>query len=129
MPEKIFVDTSGFFAFLNQDDLHHEEAKAQFGSGSRVTSNYIFDELMTLLTARGQKDFSVSFGAELRTGKDVKYHFLTLTEEEKSWQLYKKYRDHPLSFTDCTTLVLLREHRASKLLSFDEDLVRIAQNL
>ncbi|MBI2082620.1 MAG: type II toxin-antitoxin system VapC family toxin [Deltaproteobacteria bacterium] len=125
MAEKIFVDTSGFFAFLNKADENHEKARKGLESARIVTSSYIFDELMTLLTARGQKDLSISFGEQLRADKMIDYHFVTSKEEEKAWNLYKKYRDHSLSFTDSTTLVLLKELRIGNLLSFDETLLRL----
>lgn len=127
MPGKIFIDTSGFFAFLNKSDENHEEAKKRLSTAVvKMTSNYVFDELMTLLTARGQKALSITFGEQLRAGTMTGYHFLTASEEEKAWEIYQKFRDHPLSFTDCTTLALLREHRASGLVSFDATLLKVA---
>ena len=127
-PKNLFIDTSGFFAFLNKSDADHEEAKKRFAaSANKMTSNYVFDELMTLLTARGQKDLSISFGEQLRGGSLVACHFLSASEEEKAWGIYQKFRDHPLSFTDCTTLLLLREHQSSRLLSFDATLLKLVK--
>ena len=129
MPEKTFVDTSAFFAFLNKSDVNHQAAKKRLsGSGVKVTSNFIFDELITLMMARDQKDLSVSFGEKLRSGALVQYHFLKESEEEKAWTVYQKYSDHVLSFTDCTTLALLGEYKNVRLLSFDEGLMRLARH-
>ena len=129
MPEKIFVDTGGFFAFLNADDPDHKDAVRRLQDGKKITTNYVFDELVTLLAARGKRDLSVAFGEQLRTGRMVTVHFVTPREEEKAWQVYKKYRDHPLSFTDCTTLMMLRQHRIPDLLSYDGALLKAAKNI
>lgn len=128
MPDRIFVDTSGFFAFLNKSDANHEEARKRISTSAvKITSNYVFDELMTLLTARGQKELSITFGEQLRSESLVGIHFLAVSEEEKAWGIYRKFRDHPLSFTDCTTLALLREHKTSGLLSFDTTLLKLTR--
>lgn len=129
MPPKVFVDTSGFFAYLNTTDPNHNEARKRLVGTMAVTSNYIFDELMTLLTARGKKALSISFGEELRGGNMVSYHCLSIKEEGQAWDLYKKYRDQPLSFTDCTTLTLIREQRIRDLLSFDRVLIQLAASI
>lgn len=130
MSDKIFIDTSGFFAFINKSDDRHKDAKKQFSSSAtKLTSNYVFDELMALMTARGHKETSISFGERLRTESWMDYHFLTASEEEKAWGIYQKFRDHPLSFTDCTTLMLLREHKGLTLLSFDVTLLKLARQV
>lgn len=125
MRQRTLIDTSGFFAFINKADVNYKTAQETFKSSKLITTNYIFDELMTLLTARGKKELSIAFGEELRTRYPV--HHLSAGEEEKAWQLYKKYRDHLLSFTDCTTLLVLRDHKIPQLFSFDQDLLSLSQ--
>ena len=126
MSDLLFVDTGGFYSFLSQSDVHHREAeKLLLKPTAKMTSNYVLDELVTLLSVRGHKDIALSFGEKLRLGTFAGYHFLTPTEEEKAWHLYKKYKDHDLSFTDCTTLILLKEHRVSRLVSFDQELIKL----
>jgi len=39
----------------------------------------------------------------------------------KSWALFRQIRDKSLSFTDCTTLVLMEAHRINRIMSFDSD--------
>lgn len=130
MPGKLFVDTSCFFAFLNRGDVNHIKAVEYLKAHpKKVTSNYVFDELMALLTSRGQKNLSLTFGEELREKKWGDYYYVTLSDEKKAWDLYKKFHDHPLSFTDCTTLLLLKEKKVSLLASFDQGLIKASSSL
>ncbi len=53
-PRAVFVDTSAWYAYLNRADPDHT-AVANFlegFSGQLVTSNYVFDELITLVRMR-----------------------------------------------------------------------------
>lgn len=130
MPKKVFVDTSCFFAFLNRGDINHAQATEYLKNHpQKMTSNYVFDELMALLTSRGQKDLSLKFGEELRGGRWGDYYYLTLSDERRAWDLYKKFHDHPLSFTDSTTLFLLKEKKCALLASFDEELTKVSGSL
>jgi predicted nucleic acid-binding protein len=54
MMEHIFVDTSAFYAFINVKDPDHrkiEKFLSNFKGGIYIT-NYIFDEIVTLVNAR-----------------------------------------------------------------------------
>ncbi|HEX3999879.1 MAG TPA: PIN domain-containing protein [Pirellulales bacterium] len=52
----IFVDTGAWFAALVPDDAYHSAAAEFLRSNDEalVTTDYILDELLTLLKARGQ---------------------------------------------------------------------------
>jgi predicted nucleic acid-binding protein len=53
----IFVDTSVWFAGYVREESEHSTAAALLTapSGRLVTTDYIVDELLTLLVARGQR--------------------------------------------------------------------------
>ena len=50
----LFIDTGVFYAFLDHSDERHEEIAKIFQKRTElfVTSNYILDELITLLRVR-----------------------------------------------------------------------------
>lgn len=52
--KKAFVDTSAWYAFIKPDDPDHAEVKAaiQRWENRLVTSNFVFDEVVTLVRAR-----------------------------------------------------------------------------
>ena len=55
--KSVFVDTSGFYAFLDRDDRFHAEAKrlflqAESEGWSLLTSNYVVHESWALIQAR-----------------------------------------------------------------------------
>ncbi|MGK5092904.1 hypothetical protein WDW89_12920 [Deltaproteobacteria bacterium TL4] len=50
---------------------------------------------------------------------------LRVTEEieAKAWELLKQYQDHDFSFTDCTSFVLMRNHRIQQVCTLDHHFV------
>lgn len=56
----IFVDTSGWFAGVVDDDIDHSVANLWFAENDRrlVTTDYIIDETLTLLRSRGQSQMA-----------------------------------------------------------------------
>lgn len=60
---KIFLDTSFLVAFYNKKDKNHLSARRfisnEDNGGSFVISDYIFDEVLTVLMVRGGKSVSV----------------------------------------------------------------------
>jgi len=51
---RLFVDTSAWFAFANREDPEHKGVAALLGKsrGRLITSNFIFDETVTLCQHR-----------------------------------------------------------------------------
>jgi predicted nucleic acid-binding protein len=65
MPQnKIFVDTSAWYAIIDKNDRDHAVAatKIQVFDRPLVTSNYIFDEILTLLKAKLGFTVAKSYG-------------------------------------------------------------------
>jgi len=40
---------------------------------------------------------------------------------EGAWGFFRKYRDHELSFTDCTSFAAMRKYGIREAFTFDED--------
>lgn len=65
--ETLFANASFFVAYHNSKDVNHEAAQAlvrEFEGRSvlMVTTDYIFDEVMTVLLVRGNKDLAIRAG-------------------------------------------------------------------
>ena len=69
---------------------------------------------------RAGKFLSVQTGEKILA--DDKIHILQIDEEifEKSWLIYRMFKDKEWSFTDCTSYVLMKNLSIYTGVSFDE---------
>jgi predicted nucleic acid-binding protein len=135
----VFVDTGLFYALQNTRAQHHDEAERALsvvGSGRYgrlYTSEYVFDEAVTLVRSqRGYAEAKTVGDRILGVGEfPAAYDLLTVREGdfEAALDVFEIYRDHPLSFTDATTIALMEAHRIDALLSFDSDFDGIVERL
>lgn len=107
---RVFVDTSAWFAFIRKDDPDHATCKELLSrkEHQRVTSNYVFDELMTLLRYRAGHATAVKTGAILRGATDLEIVRVQPEDEEEAWRWFSEHRDKDYSYTDCTSFALMR---------------------
>ena len=127
----VFLDTGIFVAFHNTRDANHTRAlelirtlvEGEFGTA--YTSDYVFDEAVTVALVRtGRPENAMAVGrmilgeitapllASLRVGED---------DFKEAWRLFSQHADRGLSFTDCTSIALLRTRRIESIISFDTD--------
>ena len=130
---KLFVDTSAFVAVADHADQFHSAAAAFVDilpeSVQLITSNYVLDEMITRL--------SLTVGAEVgaraveRIWGDERYRIHTVDRavEEEALRRLRKYADHRLSFTDCTTLVLLERQGIERVFAFDNDFRKLGYHM
>ena len=66
--KRVFVDTSAWFAYVRRDDPDHEAVKAALAGWEDrlVTSNFVFDEVVTLVRARFGHAAALKVGATLQ---------------------------------------------------------------
>jgi len=135
----VFVDTGLFYALQNDRAQHHDEvtrALATVGSGQfgrLYTSDYVYDEAVTLVRShRGLREATVVGDRVLGRGEfPAAYDLLPVTPEDfqTALEVFDTYRDHPLSFTDATTITLMDAHGIDALLSFDSDFDGVVDRL
>lgn len=121
---KLFVDTSAWLAINDKNDQYHNKAKNKSLEIKKqrielVTSEYIFDESITLIRYRISHASAVLFGNSLLNSHIVKIIDVTDIDRFKAWELFKKYKDKELSFTDCISFVLIKNLRLQKVFTFD----------
>jgi len=128
----LFVDTSAFLAVSNRGDRHHQAAAEFFESIMNgkvftriVTTDYIVDETVTRLR------FVVGHEAALKWLKDIQtsaiLEILKVDEGTfgKAVELFEKYSDKTLSFTDCTSFALMEEKKIRSAFTFDADFEKV----
>lgn len=118
---RVFVDTGAWFAYVNRSDREHGPvARALEGfSGRLVTSNFVFDEIVTLCLVRLGRAAAERVGQALLDPGLVDLIRLTARDEMAAWQLFLERGDKQYSFTDCTSFVLLRRLRLESAIALD----------
>jgi uncharacterized protein len=131
---RLFVDTSAWPALNDKNDQYHGEAVSRSVRVKQqkiqlVTSEYVFDESITIIRYRVSHKAAVVFGDVLMSSTIVSIEDITDEERLKAWALFKKYGDKELSFTDCTSFALMMKLRLQKVFAFDDHFKQIGFEL
>ncbi|MBW1707828.1 MAG: type II toxin-antitoxin system VapC family toxin [Deltaproteobacteria bacterium] len=120
---QVFADTSFLVAFYNKKDKNHQRARSFISESDKNTafiiSDYIFDEVLTVLLVRGGKSLSIEAGRKIL--EDERIGLLQIDEEvfQKAWLIYQGFQDKEWSFTDCISYVLMKNLSIGTGASFD----------
>jgi predicted nucleic acid-binding protein len=124
----VFVDTWAWLALALRRDQHHAAAKrqhAQLVAAGRlyVTTDYVLAELITQLYRVLSADEAARFITAVLAAIDAgKYRLERISPERfaSAWQLRQQYTDKPpISFTDFTSFVVMRELEISEAFTGD----------
>ena len=130
----IFIDTGVFVAYVNKKDKNHSSAVNLLEDIMRnkfrtsFTSDYIFDEAITVALHRTKDIRKAIDVGELIVGNEEKgiIRFVNIILVSKvvfneAWKLFLKYPEKMLSFTDCTSIALIKGREIDYVASFDTD--------
>jgi len=120
--ETIFVDTSAWYATIDKNDRDHMAAFAKIQNLDHplVTSNYIFDETLTLLKTRLNSTIAIQFGQKLWNQEVATLIRITEEDEARAWAIFRQYEDKGFSFTDCTSFTLMERLEVNTIFAFDD---------
>jgi hypothetical protein len=124
MTSSTFVDTSGFYALLVQSDLMHEKAASFLSSAAMtktrfVTSDYILDETVTLLKARGHGHLIENFLDSVFASEACTLEWMDPKRFETTRQFHRQHSDKNWSFTDCFSFCMMEERKLCRALTKD----------
>ena len=121
---KVFIDTSAFCALTIPKDQYNSAAKDLYKTTFKdnvafYTSDYVLDEVYTLLKTRGSHTTSIKFMDGIIKSNIV---ILRVTEdtERAAKIIFRRFDDKRLSFTDCTSFALINQFGIEAVFSFDE---------
>jgi len=128
----IFVDTWAWLALANKKDKNHEAAKITYNRiklETLFTSNFILDELITLLYRTVSSDktnlFVESLFALAEKGQ-LSIIYMDKDTMMEAWRLRKKYRDKPdVSFTDFTSFTIMEERGIKRVFTGDKHFEKV----
>lgn len=117
----VFVDTGAWFAYFVRRDPDHPAAMAWMRRNRQplVTTDYILDELLTLLKLRESYRVAVAAGDALWQHRVARIEYLTSEDIVRAWEGFRRYHDKDWSFTDCTSKVVMERLQISQAFAFD----------
>jgi predicted nucleic acid-binding protein len=100
----IFVDTGAWYAAFVPKDEDHRAARAWFQANQRqlITSDYVVDELLTLLKANDEFKRALELGRSLFGQKLARLVHVTDEDLRQAWEVFRKFEDKEWSFTDAS---------------------------
>jgi predicted nucleic acid-binding protein len=117
----IFVDTGAWYAASVPSDVDHDAARAFIASNveSFVTSDYVYDELLTLFRSRGHMVRAKGWVEQIRANRcDIIQ--VTTDDVEHATEMFFRFADKDWSFTDCACFVIMQRLGIQKAFSFDD---------
>lgn len=136
----VLVDTGVLYADHDTDATRHDVASSALETvyggelGTPYVSDYIYDEAVTLTLTRGE-----SFPAAKRIGERLRgagsypevYEMLRVSAAvfTDAVDVFERYDDQRLSFTDATSVALCRRHDIDGVLSFDDDFDGVVERI
>jgi predicted nucleic acid-binding protein len=122
--ETMLVDTSGFFALLNQEEREHPAALRLFTEEAKrhvlVTTEHVLVETATLMRARGTRELERNFFALLDATRRIRVVWASFSFFTKTREYFLQHQDKGWSFVDCASFVLMREEGLHRALSTDK---------
>lgn len=118
----VFVDTGAWFAAFVPNDPDHAAADAWLAQNREllVTTDYVLDELLTLLKIRGEFERAVLIGEELVSGTIADLEWVSLTDVRGAWEVFRGFQDKDWSFTDCVSRVVIERLGVRTAFAFDK---------
>ena len=131
---KVFIDTWGWLTLLDRRESRHEEVvnyyrDLRFQRGLTYTSDYVLDETITLLFRR--LPFTIARASLESVQQAITERYLVLVhvtpeQFDLAIQLRLKFQDKPrISFTDFTSMVVMREREVAHILTEDDHFTQV----
>ncbi len=124
---RIFIDTSALYALEDESDKNNKPARAfendlitgKLGLVQLFTSNFVFDELMTLVRRNLGHEKAVEVGERMIASKILTIERISGKIEIPAWEIFKTYSDKEFSYTDCTSFALMESKAIQHSFAFD----------
>mgnify|MGYP001606151358 CR=1 FL=1 len=121
---KAFIDSSFYISLIRSDDQNHKRALQTIDTFKNeavifFTSQFVVDEVATVLSMRVSKTVSVQFLKET-TQEDFPIILpLDFFLQEEGRKLFMKQKDKNISMIDCYSAIQMRHQGIRKCFTFD----------
>ena len=123
---RVFVDTGAWVSIAMKRDGRHKSAVQQLQDFQKqsitlITSDYILDEVLTLVRMRTTHDNAKQIGQSILRSPVVRLKRINEMIWQKAWKIFQRYGDKMWSFTDCTSFALMDQMNLVHAFSFDHN--------
>lgn len=131
---KVLIDTSAFVAVLVESETDHKKVAKKYldyrqHRATFLTSDYVLDELFTRLL---YYKLDLRIYIEKLKGSIARSEITVLHINEglfeKALNVFLKFSDHKISFTDATSHVLCKDFALDEVFTLDNDFKRMRIN-
>ncbi len=131
MDDKVFIDTGAYYAAFFKRDQYREQAlkvwqQLKQADVRTYTTNHIIDELATHLARTADYSFSAVKIEEIYDSEVMIYRPSREAEKE-AVELFRKYADQKVSFTDCLSFVYMKRLSIRTAFTFDRHFADVVQ--
>ena len=121
----LFVDTAGWMACADGADPAHRRVRLARDAALEegcvlVTTDYVVDETLTLIRRRLGLTAAEAWWAQVDGSSRLRWEWIGIERAEKARGLFFRHRDKDYSFTDCTSMVVMRELKLRQALTTDD---------
>lgn len=130
MTHPLFVDTGGWVAYFDKSDKDHpafKECLSRAVSGTEWllhTSDYVIDETVTFLryhTSHTTGCTALDTLQNLEIAGLLLCHNVDKALRQQAEGIFRQYKDHEFSFTDCTSFALCQAQGIRHVATVDSD--------
>jgi hypothetical protein len=120
----VFVDTGGWMACADRADPAHAACAAARDAAleagrTLITTDFVVDETLTLIRFRLGLAAAHAWWQQIDGSARLRWERVESDRFERARHLVFQYRDKDLSFTDCTSISVMRELRLTTVLTTD----------
>jgi predicted nucleic acid-binding protein len=123
-PDRIFVDSGGWFAFFSRRDRHHEEADAFFrGAAAQrtrlVTTVVVLAEVHRLLLFRAGIRAAAAALTRIEANPLVALEFVNGDHHRAARHWLERLADQPITYADAVSFAIMEAVHCRIALAFD----------
>jgi len=122
----LFVDTSGWAYYLDRQDSLHPSIvalvkQAVFEGRRLVTTNYIFTELVALLSSRYRlpRQQVISVLTAIKRDPSVEIVYIERAIDDEAWGLLESRLDKQWSLVDASSFIVMKQSGMTEALTTD----------
>jgi len=120
----VFVDTGGWMACADRADpacaacSAARDAALEAGR-TLITTDFVIDETLTLIRFRLGLTAARGWWQQIDRSARLRWERVESDRFERARQLFFQHRDKDLSFTDCTSIAVMRELKLTTVITTD----------
>jgi predicted nucleic acid-binding protein len=127
---RYFVDTSFWIALFDRSDPSHDKVTTFWQGLAKkplrlITSDYVLDEAYTFLRRHVGLQAAVDLHDVIQISRLIEVAEVRAPIRAAAWDTFVKYDDKVLSFTDCTSFVLMWQMGLTEVLTLDADFAQV----